>query len=88
MGNVFSPIGDMLERINDHLANDGYQEKLSVRSKMFDMILTTEHELNNDEKDKVKNTLISQFNTSHPAWKVKIESFRRQSGNVLQLVNQ
>jgi ABC-type glycerol-3-phosphate transport system substrate-binding protein len=86
LGNMLSPIGDMMENVNSHLATVGFNEKLSLRSKISTMTLTIEHELNDNEKDKVKETIISQFNSAHPAWKVKVESFRRQSGNVQQSV--
>lgn len=88
LGNVFSPIGDLLKRVNDGVASAGYDEKLMLRGKPFHCIVTSEHELKDDEIDKMKQIITEQFNTMQPAWRVKVKSFRRKSGNVLQSVKQ
>jgi hypothetical protein len=86
-GNVFPQVGDMLKRVNAEMSILGYSEKLGVRSKMIRATLTSERELTKEERERVKKTLIQQFTASQPAWKVKVESFRRQSGNVQQLAS-
>ena len=78
-GAALAPIGDLLERVNTIVANDGYDERLKVRFKPCTMTLTTERELTNSERETVKKELLAQFSRTLPAWQVRIESFRRQS---------
>jgi len=84
LGNAFAPVGDMLKRVNDDLSRVGYSEQLRVRSKCIQTTLTSERELTKEDREKVKTTLLEQFTASQPAWKVRVESFRRKSGNVQQ----
>lgn len=86
LGNAFAPVGDMLNHVNAELSMFGYSEQLSVRSKIIRVTLTSERELTKEDREKVKTELTSQFASAHPAWNVKVESFRRKSGNVQQSV--
>ena len=86
LGNAFAPVGDMLKHVNDELSKFGCSEQLGVRSKIIRATLTSERELTKEDREKVKTELTSQFDSTHPAWNVKVESFRRQSGNVQQSV--
>jgi hypothetical protein len=86
LGNMFAPVGDMVNYMNTEMASLGFSEKLSVRSKMIRATLTSERELTKEDREKVKTTLLQQFIASQPAWKVRVESFRRQPGNVQQSV--
>jgi hypothetical protein len=86
LGEVVSQVGEVLKNLNSLLAKDGMREQLSVRSKIIRCTLTTSHELDRKEREQVKKVIVDQFNESVSAWKVSIESFRRQSGNVQQLV--
>lgn len=88
LGNVLPRVGDFLKEMNTHLAEMGCAEKLGVRSKCLHVNLTSERELTEDEKDKVKKTVIETFAEQQPAWKVQVESFRRKSGNVQQSASQ
>lgn len=84
LGEVLQPVGELVNKINDGLAEFGCDEKVSVRSKCVSMTLEVKRELSESEKEQMKSIIISQFAESHPAWKARVESFRRQSGNVLQ----
>lgn len=84
LGEVAAPVGAFLKELNSTLATVGIDEKLSVRSKMIRCKLTSPRQLSKEDREKVKIILIEQFNAILPAWKVRVESFRRQSGNVQQ----
>lgn len=84
LGAVFAPVGELMDQLGAELARFGYPEKPMVRSPMINCTVTTEHELTEKEREIMKNALLHQFDVDHPAWKVKVESFRRKSGNVLQ----
>ena len=81
-GEVLPCVGDMLKRVNAHIANYGCDEKLGVRGKIFAMTLTSKRQLNKKDKRVVKTILENTFAEHQPSWKVRVESFRRQSGNV------
>lgn len=87
LGALFAPVGDLLKQVNTHLAEMGCREKLGVRSKVLHFTFTTERELSKRNRDLVKKYLIELFTKEQPAWKVKVESFRRKSGNVQQSVS-
>ena len=84
LGAAIPKVGDMLKRVNDALSECGQREKLSVRSKLIRCSLTSGRLLTSKDRDDVKKTLIETFYEHQPAWKVQVESFRRQSGNVQQ----
>lgn len=86
MGSVLAPVGDLVNGVNNELSKFGCDEKLSVRSPMISMALTTEREITDDEKEKMKTMMLAEINSQHPAWKAKVESFRRKSGNVQQSI--
>lgn len=86
LGNAFAPVGDMLKRVNAEMSSLGFSEQLGIRSKLIRATLTSERELTKEDREKVKTVLLTQFASTQPAWKVKVESFRRQSGNVQQSV--
>ena len=86
LGAVFTPIGDVLKNINDGVASFGVSEKLMLRGKPFSATLTSERELTTDELETVKKITQDTFNDGQPAWKVRVESIRRKSGNVQQSV--
>lgn len=88
VGSVFSPIGDLLKEVNGHLATAGYDEKLMMRGKPFACTIKSERELTESDMEKLKATFQETFTVMQPAWRVKVESFRRKSGNALQLVVQ
>jgi len=74
----------MLKHVNAEVSILGGREQLSVRSRLIKMTLETKHELSNQERKLVKKMILHQLNAGYPAWKSKVESFRRQSGNVQQ----
>ena len=84
LGNLLAPVGDMLKHVNDEMTNLGHSEQLMVRSECISATITTGQELTKKDKDTMKRMLIEEFNAAQPAWKVKVESFRRKSGNVQQ----
>lgn len=87
LGAVFPPVKDLLKQVNHEVASLGGREELSVRSKAIKMTFESKRELSNQQKELVKKMIIMQFNADHPAWKAKVESFRRKSGNVQPLAS-
>ena len=53
---------------------------------MLRLNLTSKRVLTQEDREKVKSTILTTFNEQQPAWKVQVESFRRKSGNVQQQV--
>lgn len=86
LGNVLTPVGEMLKHLNDEMTSLGWDEKLTIRSQCLSATVTAERELTDEDKDTMKKMLIEQFNASQPAWKVQVESFCRKSCNVQQSV--
>jgi len=84
LGNMLPPVGDMLKHINDEISILGHDEKLLLRSKCIIATITSKHELTRKELSVMGRLFIEELDKSQPAWKVKVESFRRQSGNVQQ----
>lgn len=87
LGNTLPPVGEFLKELNTDLSRAGMSEQLIVRGKLFSVTLTSQRELTNGDKTKVKEALLEAFNEQQPAWKIKVESFRRKSGNVQQSVS-
>lgn len=86
LGNVFPPIGDVLKDINSSLAKWGCDEQLMLRGEPFSATLTIEREATEHELEQMKRIIEDTFNDGQPAWKVRVESIRRKSGNVQQQV--
>ena len=88
LANAFPEVDALTGSVNTHLAEMGYDERLMLRGQPIKMTLTVERELTEDEQAKMKDIitgqLCEQFTGSNPV----CESFRRQSGNVVQLVAQ
>lgn len=88
LANVFPVVGELVDNVNTHLASMEVSERLTLRGNPIKMTLTVERELNQKEiatmKDIITARLCDSFAGSNPV----CESFRRQSGNVEQLVEQ
>ena len=84
VGAALPPVNDLLKELNAGLSMFGMEEKLSLRSELIAARLTSKRELTEKEIETVKQVIASEFNAGQPAWKAKVESFRRQSGNVQQ----
>lgn len=88
LASVFSAVDELTKSVNTYLAAMGYDEKIMLRGKPLVMTLTVERELTQEEIEKMKNILIGEMKVSFPNSNPICESFRRQSGNVEQLVSQ
>jgi hypothetical protein len=87
-GKAFSPVGGLVDKINTGLAEFGVEERMMVRANCISANLEAERELTPREMVIMKDIIERQFAESQPAWNAKVESFRRQSGNVQQSVAQ
>lgn len=85
-GAVVPEIDALMNQLNSGIANAGWDEKLMLRSKLMRCIITSDHELTEDQKTTVKKAIIETIAEQQPAWRARIESFRRKSGNVQQQV--
>ena len=84
LSNVFPEVESVMNTVNAHLAKDGYAERISVRGRPIKMALTVERELTEQEIDKMKDLIQGQLCEKFAGSNPVCESFRRQSGNVLQ----
>jgi len=80
-------IGEFIDSVNTTLSTCGISEKLSVRSKAFLIEVKLAKELNKEEKRIFMNALEKSVQETIPQYSVKLESFRRKSGNVQQLAS-
>lgn len=88
LGNVFPGVGTVTEQINTHLSAMGCDERITLRGRPIKMTLTVEREMTETEIAKVKDMITAQLCESFAGSNPVCESFRRQSGNVEQLVSQ
>lgn len=77
-------VGDVVNRINDHLSKMGVHEQLGVRGEAFSFSLSVNRELTNEEQYKMKRLLEAQVIERFQGYDVRLASFGRQPGNVLQ----
>ncbi len=84
LGQVLPAVGDLLARINTHLANDGYDERLGCHTEILTMEVSVERELTEGEKYKMRTILAAQMVEAMPKYDIRLVEFRRQSGNVSQ----
>lgn len=88
LGNVFPVVGELVDNINSHLATMEVKERVTLRGNPIVMTLTVERELNPKEIATMKDIITAQLCTSFAGLNPVCESFRRQSGNVVQSVEQ
>ncbi len=81
---AFPEVGALFKSINTHLSTMGYEEKLTARGRPIKMTLTLEREPTEEEKAKMIDIITAQLCESFTGSNPVCESFRRQSGNVLQ----
>ena len=84
VGQAIPAVGDLLSRINAHLATDGYDERLKCHAPIGTMCVTVDRELTESEQYKMKTILAAQIIEQFPSLDVRIVDFRRKSGNVSQ----
>ena len=82
-------VGDMVNRVNNHLAKDGYSEQLSLTHEGIipPMVITSDRELTEEDQYKMKTLLEAKVIELFPKYDVRLASFRRKSGNVSQSVS-
>lgn len=81
LGNVVPQVGELTNQLETHLSAMGIPEKPTIRSTMFGMVVKCDREMTQSEKELMKETVVSAFKESYPAWEVRVESFRRKSCN-------
>ena len=88
LGKAIPEIGQMVNRLNDILSRDGYDEKLVLTDQGIipPMVVTANRELTEQEQETMKKILREQMQVTFPQYGVELHSFRRQSGNVQQSV--
>lgn len=88
LANVFPEVGGLTNSINTHLSSMGYDERLTLRGRPIKMTLTVEREMTEEEIAKMKDLITAHFCEKFAGSNPVCESFRRKSGNVVQLVAQ
>lgn len=89
LGAALPSVGDVLKHVNDTYESiTGSSDKLVVRGKLFSATITSERELTKEDIEKMKTILLDGVRERFPKHDIQIESFRRKSGNALQLVVQ
>lgn len=86
IGNASPNLGSLMKEINRSaasIAGEGMPQ-LSLRTNLPPLIITGTRELTPNEEETLKSALIAGIASDHPEWHARIESFRRQSGNVQQ----
>jgi hypothetical protein len=85
LGSVIPEIGDLVNKINDDIANVGYGEskmRLTTDGFIPPMVVTVDRELTEGEPHKLKTLIEAQIIEAFPKYDVRLASFRRKSGNV------
>lgn len=81
------PVKELFNSLNTTLANCGISERVGYRSKAFSIEAKLERELTNKERSLFMEALEKSVQESLPQYSMKLESFRRKSGNVQQLAS-
>lgn len=86
LGNAIPVIKGLEENLNAHFSAMGRQEKTVIRSRVSATI-TSDSELTEDQKAKMSKSIEETMDNNKSfsySCHAKVESFRRQSGNVQQ----
>jgi len=78
-------VGDLMDSINSSLSQMGYSERVDARVSIASPIVTVNRELTEEEIEKMRAVIASQFQTTFPQYSIRVGEFTRQSGNVSQL---
>lgn len=88
LGKALEPVGELENKLNDHLARMGYDEKLSIVSGLPELHLQVERELTAKEHVIVSQRITEKVKAAFPQWDVSLADFYRKSSNVEQSVKQ
>lgn len=87
VGQAIPAVGELLYRINTHLATDGYDERLKCNAPIGSIVVTADRELTESEQHKMRTILAAQMIEAMPKYNIRLVDFRRKPGNVSQSVS-
>lgn len=79
LGKAIPEVGDLVNKMNNAISSCGYNEQLSLTSKLFSINVTVNRELTEEDTHKMKTILESEYIKAFPKYDVRLASFGRKS---------
>lgn len=84
LASAIKEVGDLENSINKYMSEFGYNEKLSISTKIFNIEISVEQELDDKAKYKTEALLKSFIIESMPNYDIRLKSFSRQSEQLVE----
>ena len=84
LASAIKEIAEFENSINKYMSEFGYDEKLTISTEFFNVEISVEKELTEEEKYKMQAIITSNIIKSMPKYDIRLKSFSRQSEQLVK----